>query len=130
MHSLREMLAIRGITVSEFSRLTGIPQPTMHRIVNNRENLMGISAARFIRIAHALGRSAEELYFGDDSYDESKELIDRVFATTSAAGRQAMTANAIGVQQAFPAQDGIIPSLMHDEIIALKPVYPYLVRFP
>ena len=107
---LKEMLAERGLTVSEFARQTGIIQPTLHRIVNNRVNLSSITAVNFLRIAHGLGLSAEELYFGDTSYDERKNRIDRVYATTNNAGRDAMLANAIGVEASFAKEfDTILP---------------------
>ena len=107
---LKEMLAERGLTVSEVARQPGIIQPTLHRIVNNRVKLSSITAVNFLRIAHGLGLSAEELYFGDTSYDERKNRIDRVYATTNNAGRDAMLANAIGVEASFAKEfDTILP---------------------
>ena len=112
---LKEMLATRGLSVSEFARMTGISQPTLHRIVNGVTNLDGISAVNFMSIAHGLGLSAEQIYFCDMNYDKEKSFIDRIWATTSPEGRKAMLANAYGIMQSYPQRDeGILPGLDND----------------
>lgn len=114
------MLSVRGLTVSEFARQTGIAQPTMHRIVHGKVDLSGISVDRFLRIAHGLGVSAEQLYYGDSSYDRGKVVIDRVYATSRREGRQAMVANAIGVSHTYPMCDGRILPPLTDDLETLK----------
>ena len=120
MNNLNELLETRGLTVSEFARQTGITQPTMHRIVHGQVNLTSISAEHFMRIAHGLGLSAEQLYFGDSSYDMGKSTIDRVFATTSRDGRHAMLANAIGISRAYESNDGYYLPTIRDDVEAIK----------
>ena len=120
MNNLNELLEARGLTVSEFARQTGITQPTMHRIVHGQVNLTNISAEHFLRIAHGLGLSAEQLYFGDASYDMSKSTIDRVFATTNNDGRHAMLANAIGISHAYESNGGYYLPTICDDLEAIK----------
>jgi transcriptional regulator with XRE-family HTH domain len=117
---LKELIAMRGFTVSEFARRTGVKQPTMHKIVEGKVRLESIQAEHFMRIACGLGISAEELYFGDTSYDAMKSLVDRVFATTCMEGRQAIVANAIGVSHAYRRIDGACLPTIRDDINALK----------
>ncbi|MDO4534028.1 MAG: helix-turn-helix transcriptional regulator [Coriobacteriia bacterium] len=120
MNNLNELLEARGLTVSEFARRTGITQPTMHRIVHGQVNLTSISAEHFLRIAHGLGLSAEQLYFGDSSYDVDKSTIDRVYATTTEDGRHAMLANAIGISHAYLSNDGYYLPTIRDDLEAIK----------
>ena len=119
-NNLKAMLAQRGYTVSAFSRLVGIPQPTMHRIVNEQKDLTAISADHFLRIAHGLGLSAEQLFFGDASYDAKKVGIDRVYATTCNEGREAMYANAMGVEAVYAPYDDFYLPTIRDDISAIK----------
>ena len=92
----------------------------MHRIVRGQVNLTSISAEHFLRIAHGLGLSAEQLYFGDASYDADKSTIDRVYATTSEYGRRAMLANAIGISYAYQTNDGYYLPTIRDDIEVIK----------
>ena len=117
---LRALLAERDLTVSEFARMTRIPQPTIHRIVNGQVDIRHITASHFMRIAHGLGLSGDELYFGDIGYDDSKRFVDRVYATTTVEGRQAMLANAMGVEQAFAHRDPHALPTIGDDLLALK----------
>ena len=105
---------MRGLSISEFARQTGISQPTMHRIVNDQVSISLITAENFMRISHGLGLSAEQLWFGDMSYDIEKNTIDRVFATTCLDGRKAMLANAVGISHAYPKYDGYLPTIRDD----------------
>lgn len=119
-NNLKELIAIRGLSVSEFARMTGIPQPTMHRIVSGQVHIEGITALNFLKIAHGLGLSAEELYYGDLSYDADKSTVDRVFARTCDDGRKAMLANALGVESAYPLYDATVLPTIRNDMSALK----------
>jgi transcriptional regulator with XRE-family HTH domain len=119
-NNLKELLDARGLTVSEFARQTGIPQPTLYRIVNGQVNLEGITAVNYIRIAHGLGLTVEQLYFGNKSYDDKKALLDRIYATTSDEGRSAMLANAFGVYRAYPKQESTLLPTIRNDMNALK----------
>jgi len=118
-NNLKTMLVQRGLSVSGFSRMVGIPQPTMHRIVNSQEDLSAISAEHFLRIAHGLGLSAEQLYYGDATYDAKKMAIDRVFAATCKEGREAMYANAIGVEASYPPHEEFYLPTIREDISAI-----------
>ena len=119
-NNLKELLAMRNMTVSEFARQTGIPQPTLHRIVNKRVQLESVTAINYLRIAHGLGLSAEQLYYGDFSYDHDKSTIDRIYAQTCNEGREAMLANAYGVQHTYMPYDSTMLPTIRDDMNALK----------
>ncbi|MBE6471679.1 MAG: helix-turn-helix transcriptional regulator [Coriobacteriaceae bacterium] len=117
LNYLKHMLAQRGISISEFARTTGISQPAMNRIVNGKSRIESIRAENFLRIAWNLGISAEQLYFGEDTYDDAKRDIDRVYATTSRQGRDAMAANARGIDAAYPHHDPLFDALQSTEAV-------------
>ena len=119
-NNLKALLKARGYSVSEFARLTNIPQPTMSRIVSGPVNIDGITAINFLRIAHGLGLTAEEFYYGDASFDRDKSTVDRVFATTTYEGRKAMLANALGVESAYASYDAHYLPTIRDDMSALK----------
>ena len=119
-NNLKHLLEQRGLTVSELARICGISQPTLHKIVSGRVNLLYTKAENYIRIAHGLGLSTEQLYYGDMSYDERKYLIDRVYASTTNDGRRAMLANAVGIERGYPHNEPYYLPTITDDIVMLK----------
>lgn len=111
VNRLKEMLAFRGMSVSELSRLSGVSQPTLDRIVNGKVNIEAVNAKNFLRIAHGLGLSAEQLCFCDMSYDARKRLIDRAYAQTTPEGRHALLAAAVGVMRLYPPETPFMPAI-------------------
>lgn len=108
MTNIAYLLQLRGISVSELARAAGVPQSTLHRIVSGETRTSSVGVGTFIRISRALGMSVEELYFDDPTYDRLKNGIDTVYANTSLAGRQAMLANALGVNRAYGPRDALL----------------------
>lgn len=112
MTRLELMLEERGLTVSEFAREIGISQSTVYRIVMGETRISSVTVGNFIKIAHGLGLTVEELYFDDPYFNRAKNRIDTIYNTTSHAGRQAMLANALGVEETYNDFDGyILPSI-------------------
>lgn len=105
MTKLELMLEDRGLSISQFARIVGIPQSTVHRIVSGTVDLRSVRAEYFVRIARGLGLTAEELLLDDPRYEGDKTEIDIVYATTSCAGRHAMLANARGVRSSYGTSD-------------------------
>ena len=112
MTKLKRLLEESGMSVSEFARRTGIQQSTLHRIVNGQVNAASVTVGNFMRIAHGLGLSAEELYYDEVLGGREKRLIDTVYAMTGQDGRRAMLANALGVRDAYPlAEEFLLPDI-------------------
>lgn len=53
-----------GDNLSEFSRVSGVPYGTVYGIAKGKAKRDNISVGAFMKIAHALGMTAEELYYG------------------------------------------------------------------
>ena len=85
---LLEQLRIeRGIKVTEFARMCGLPNTTVYG-ARDRKSMDNISIDVFLKIAHGFGMTAEELYYGtprENMYDdpmqqglnESYEALDK-----------------------------------------------------
>lgn len=64
------LLKSRGIKVSEFAREIGVNPSTLYNIASGKADLENISINVFIRIAHGLGMTPEELFYGDGGLDD------------------------------------------------------------
>ena len=53
----------KGIKVADFARQTGINQQTLYNVVK-KDTVDNIGISTFMKIAHGLGMTAEELYYG------------------------------------------------------------------
>lgn len=112
MTRLELMLEERGLSVSEFARIVGIPQSTLYRIVTGETNISSVTVGNFIKISHGLGLSVEELYFDEPQFNRAKNRIDTIYSMTTHAGRQAMLANALGVEETYTEWDGhVLPDI-------------------
>lgn len=50
--------------ISEFSRESGVPYGALYDIVRGKSNIDKVGIGIFMKIAHTLGMTAEELYYG------------------------------------------------------------------
>lgn len=50
--------------ISEFSRVSGVPYGTLYDIVRGKSDIENVRISYFMKIAHTLGMTAEELYYG------------------------------------------------------------------
>ncbi len=111
-NNLKALLEERDLSISELARQTDIAPSTLNRIVNGKVNIDSISVVHFLKLAHGLGLTVEQLYYGDMNYEANKHLIDRAYTLTSTEGRRAMVANAIGVARAYgPSCESELPSI-------------------
>ncbi|MBQ9785086.1 MAG: helix-turn-helix transcriptional regulator [Clostridia bacterium] len=53
-----------GGNISEFSRESGVPYGALYDIVRGKSNIDKVGIGIFMKIAHTLGMTAEELYYG------------------------------------------------------------------
>lgn len=63
-NAIRDIMEKRGLKPTTFAREIGIPSSTMFSIYRGQVEIGRISVENFIRIAHGLGMSVEELYYG------------------------------------------------------------------
>ena len=67
--NLRAELAYSGMLVKELSALSGINRHSLSNYLSNRGQIPSVEAG--VRIAHAIGVSAEFLVFGEERREES-----------------------------------------------------------
>ena len=69
-HPLQQAIERRGYTINQLAARANVPVSNIYNITRGRSKVgnMGISA--FMRIAHALGMTADELLAELDTYDE------------------------------------------------------------
>lgn len=61
MHPLQEAIEKRGYTLNALAVKAGVPVQNIYNITNGRSQLKNMGVGSFIRIAHALGTTADEL---------------------------------------------------------------------
>lgn len=68
MHQdIGELIKKRCKNLSEFSRMSEVPYGTLYDIANGNTQFEKIGIGVFMKIAHGLGMTAEELYYGRPS---------------------------------------------------------------
>lgn len=67
-----------GGNISEFSRESGVPYGALYDIVRGKSNIDKVGIGIFMKIAHTLGMTAEELYYGTPpeppTYADSRQV--------------------------------------------------------
>lgn len=109
---LRHLIEESGYSIAAYARMVDVPQSTLQRIVSGDVRLSAVTVGTFLKIAHGLGLTAEELLYDDCHYTEAKREVDRAYASTSIEGRLAMVACARGVLDTFPnAEEYALPTM-------------------
>lgn len=70
---LRRLLKDRSINISELARKADIPPTTIYNVTGGHRSVWGLSVYVFIRLAHALGMTADELARELRKYEEEGE---------------------------------------------------------
>lgn len=83
--TISDLLALRGFKEAAFARSIGIPASTLYSITRGKTRVSNIGVGTFVKIAHGLGMSAEELYerlTSDDvaGQDEGSTLRETLYA--------------------------------------------------
>lgn len=60
---LAQLKREQGITVTDFAEMSGVPASTLYG-ARTKKSMENISIDVFLKIAHALNMTAEELYYG------------------------------------------------------------------
>lgn len=61
--AIQEVIAREGITYRDIAKRCGISEQTLHS-TRNRKSIGRVGIDVFLKIAHGLGMTAEELYYG------------------------------------------------------------------
>lgn len=68
-NKLREIFADRSINITDFARKNGLNPQTLHSVLKTNSRIERTGIGTFIKIAHGLGMTADELSaicFGDE----------------------------------------------------------------
>lgn len=63
---IAKLMDERGLKPFPFAKSIGVPSSTMTSIYKGKVKFDNITIGNFIKIAHGLGMTAEELYYGDE----------------------------------------------------------------
>jgi len=109
---LTELKERKGIKVPEFAKACGLKPSTIYGI-RKKPTMDNVTIDVFLKIAHGLGMTAEELYYGDErpnkmtrTYaDPRQQEINETFEGVTEDGKQVMWTNAVMTRTTFP--DGV-----------------------
>lgn len=62
---LEDLEASRGVNITDFAEMCGVKRHTLYKI-RDKDTLDNVTISVFLKIAHALGMTAEELYYGEE----------------------------------------------------------------
>lgn len=61
MHPLKKAILLRGYTIHELSKASGVPASNIYNITQGRGKIGNMGIDSFAKIAHALGLTIDEL---------------------------------------------------------------------
>lgn len=70
--NLKELARQRGTNIKQVAEKCGIPASTLYAISRGDTNLENVGIDTVIKVAGALGMTAEELYLGPDCWESMK----------------------------------------------------------
>lgn len=83
MNCIQKVMAYQGISAAELSRRSGVPYGTVYDISIGKTRVEKMAVEKFLKIAHGLGMTAEELYYGEKQpiayADEREADIHRIW---------------------------------------------------
>lgn len=92
MRDIGELIKSSCKSLSEFSRLTEVPYGTLYDIANGKTKADKIGIGVFMKIAHGLGMTAEELYYGEsrkvEYADPLQEKLNGCFESLNPESRE------------------------------------------
>lgn len=98
-----ELIKNRFKNLSEFSRLSGVPYGTLYDIASGKTKVEKIGIGVFMKIAHSLGMTAEELYYGEprriEYADPRQEQMNGCYETLNEESKEIIA----GVVASFAA---------------------------
>ena len=91
-----------GMSIADFAAKSGLKYATAHDIISGKTNMENIGAGAFVRIAHALGTTADELLGSDvdetiSAIKNDEAALLRYYRVSNSNGKAAIltTAEAI-----------------------------------
>ena len=61
---IQKAMEDQGITAAELARRSGVPYGTVYDVSTGKTKVEKMAVEKFLKIAHGLGMTAEELYYG------------------------------------------------------------------
>jgi transcriptional regulator with XRE-family HTH domain len=122
LNCIQKIMLARDMNTSQLSKLTGLSYTTAQNIATGKTDVAKMHVERFLKIAHGLGMTAEELYYGDKRPDKTtrtyadprQQEINETFEGVTEDGKQVMWTNAVMARTTFP--DGVERDDVQEEI--------------
>ena len=67
LNCIQRAMLLLDMNTSQLSKLTGLSYTTAQNIATGKTDVAKMHVERFLKIAHGLGMTAEELYYGEDT---------------------------------------------------------------
>lgn len=89
---IKELLEAKKEKPASFAKKIGVPTSTMYSITRGNTKFENISIGVFMKIAHGLGMTAEELYYGEsrkvEYADPLQEKLNGCFESLNPESRE------------------------------------------
>lgn len=99
------LLVNRGLKPATFANQIGVPTSTIYSITRGNTKFENISIGVFMKIAHGLGMTAEELYYGEprrvEYADPRQEQMNGCYETLNEESKEIIA----GVVASFAADE-------------------------
>lgn len=83
LNCIQRAMLLLDMNTSQLSKLTGLSYTTAQNIATGKTDVAKMHVERFLKIAHGLGMTAEELYYGEErpiAYADEREAdIHRIW---------------------------------------------------
>lgn len=110
LNCIQRVMLERDMNTQQLVDATGLSYTTAQNIATGKTDVARMRVERFLQIAHGLGMTAEELYYGReqprDYTDPRQREINDVYESVTEDGRHAMWTNAVMARATFPAGFG------------------------
>ena len=94
-NAITALFKASGMSITDFAAKSGLKYATAHDIVSGKTKMENIGAGAFVRIAHALGTTADELLRGDveatkSALKDDEAALLRYYRVSSSKGKAAI----------------------------------------
>lgn len=76
LNCIQRAMLLLDMNTSQLSKLTGLSYTTAQNIATGKTDVAKMHVERFLKIAHGLGMTAEELYYGEDTSARAPTYAD------------------------------------------------------
>lgn len=115
---LTRLFSEKKINLADFSRKHGIPYYTLYDIARGKTNPEKINISTFLKIAHGLGVTADDLLGGLEDIDSDRYELCEIYDSMTYEGKRALIAAARGIHDAFgwDLENNVIPDYIRDQL--------------